>query len=255
MAKLQKDFLPEDLKPILQKNNLDGSIIIQAVQNEQETDFLLKLTVKHSFIKGVVGWTDLNAPDVEESLFELSKNVCLKGFRHTIYDEKGEFLKDPSFQNGISKLKQFNFTFDLLIFDYQLNSAIDLVERFPDQPFVLDHLGKPEIHSGAPSKEWMKKIKALAVNKNVYAKLSGIFSLSGSSESKKEQIKLFLDFMVDAFGVDRLMFGSDWPVCNVSASYEAALKLVEEHLSGFSDDSKNKIFGENAANFYNLKNR
>ena len=253
MAVLQKDFLPEDLAPILEENHFDGSIVIQAVQNEQETDFLLKLAEKHSFIKGVVGWTDLNAPDVEENLYELSKNVYLKGFRHTIYDEKGEFLKDPSFQNEIAKLERFNFTFDLLVFDYQLNSAIDLVERFPDQPFALDHLGKPEISSGAPSKEWMKKIEALAANQNVYAKLSGISSLFGSSEPKIEHIKPLLDSMIDAFGVERLMFGSNWPVCNVSGNYKAALNLVEKHLSSFSGDSKNKVFGENAADFYNVK--
>lgn len=252
MVVLQKDFLPEDLKPVLQKNNIEGTIVVQALQDERETDFLLKLATENSFIKGVVGWTNLNAPDVEENLDHLSQNIHLKGFRHTIYDEKGEFLKDPSFQNGISHLKVHNFTFDLLVFDYQLNSAVDLVEKFPDQPFVLDHLAKAVVNSDSPSHEWIKNMSKLAGNENVYAKLSGILNLSNAENPKKKDIFPFLDVLLDAFGAGRLMFGSDWPVCNIPGNYEAALNLVEEYFSEFHTDVKEKIFGGNAMRFYNL---
>jgi L-fuconolactonase len=250
MNRIKRDFLPEDLRPILKKNNIGGCVAVQVVQNERESEFLLNLASKNAFIIAVVGWVDLSAPNVEERLNFFSRNPLFKGIRHTVYDEAGEFLLKPEFQNGISNLSDQNLTFDLLVFEYQLNSAIKLVEKFPNQAFVLDHLAKPDI-SKKISAEWKRKMAILAQNPNVYAKLSGFTTQTEDFRWKRDQFLPFLDTMFETFGPDRLMFGSDWPVCLSAGSYETGINILEDYLSGEAPGTVEKIFGGNAIGFYN----
>lgn len=250
MKDIRKDFFPEDLQPILQKNGIDGCISVQTIQNEHETEFLLDLAAKNEFIKAVVGWVDLSAENVEERLKSFGENPLFKGVRHTVYDEKGEFLLKPDFQNGISKLSAQNRTFDLLVFDYQIDSAIKLIEKFPNQAFVLDHLAKPSISEGI-SEEWKRKMAELAQNPNVFAKLSGMTTQT-NFDWKKTNFFPFLDVMFENFGPERLMFGSDWPVCLSAGKYEDSINILEEYFSWENHETMERIFCGNAVEFYGI---
>ena len=252
MAVIRKDFTPEDLQPVLKESGFQGCIAVQADQSEAETEKLLKLAGQHEFIKGVVGWVDLSAPDVEERLKYFSKNPFLKGIRHTAWDEKGEFMTDPGFQRGIGLLANLGLSYDILAFDYQLGSAVELVRAFPRQKFVLDHMGKPKI-SGKPDKEWVSSIHQLGELGNVWCKISGLVTETKNFSWKSSDFSPFLEVVYEAFGADRLMFGSDWPVCLSAASYKEVIEIVEEFFSSVSKEDKEKILGKNAVDFYNLK--
>ena len=252
MAAIQKDFLPKDLEVILKENKFDGCIAVQADQSIVESEYLLDLAAKNDFIKGVVGWVDLTSGNVEKDLERFSTDLKFKGIRHTLYDKEGEFMHDKSFLRGISRLKQFNFTYDILAFDYQLKGAVALSNSLPEQAFVLDHMGKPQV-SRKVNRDWIFNIQELAKNPNVYCKLSGLVTETEAFQWDVDQIHPFLDVVVDAFGVDRLIFGSDWPVCLVAASYEQVLKIIQSYFSEFDAETQQKIFGINAWNFYNLQ--
>lgn len=252
MSVIRKDFTPEDIEPLLSKNGFSGCVSVQADQSEAETEELLKLAEQHNFIKGVVGWVDLHAEDVEDRLKYFSKIPFFKGVRHTIWDEKGEFMLAQDFQRGITALGKSGLTYDILAFDYQLGSALKLVRNFPDQKFVLDHMGKPAI-SANPDKSWIKNIQLLGENKNAYCKVSGLVTEAPGFNWKASDLSPYLDVVVSAFGVDRIMFGSDWPVCLSAASYSEVLGIVEDFFSNYSKIEKEKIFGKNAIDFYNLK--
>lgn len=252
MAAIQKDFMPEDLQPLLRKIGFEGSVLVQADQSEKETEFLLNLAEKHAFIKGVVGWVDLTSEQAEDRLEHFCKNSYFKGLRHTVWDERGEFMTEKAFQEGISKLANFDLAYDLLVFDYQLPGPIELIAKFPGQRFVLDHMGKPEISAKGPSAEWKQNIQKLAAYDNVSCKLSGMLTQTESFRWKNIDFRPFLDVLVEAFGVDRLMFGSDWPVSLAAASYEEVLKIQEDYFRSFSEEEKQKIFGGNGARFYRI---
>lgn len=248
MSVLRRDFLPEDLRPILQVNSIDGCVAVQADQSEVETEFLLGLGEYNSFIKGVVGWVNLEANNVEERLSNYVSNSLFKGVRHIVQSEPEGFMLTPGFQNGINKLADLNLTYDLLVLEHQLPDAIALVQMFPSQKFVLDHLAKPQIFQGL-KEEWVKNIKALASNENVYCKLSGMVTETENGQWQKEEFGPFLETIVNSFGIDRVMFGSDWPVCLLSCEYNQVIQIVEDF---FSKEETAKIFGENAVKFYNL---
>lgn len=252
MAAIKKDFLPEDLEPALKANEFEGTVLVQAHQSEVETEFLLKLAEESSFVKAVVGWVDLSSDNVEERLEFFSRNSYFKGIRHTVWDERGEFMTYESFQKGISKLTNFDLSYDLLVFDYQLPGAIDLTSNFPKQRFVLDHLGKPQNSAKGPSEEWKQNVEKLANNRNVSCKLSGLVTETENFNWKKDDFTPFLDVAVEAFGIDRIMFGSDWPVCLSAASYEEVLEIQQNYFRSFSEEEKQKIFGKNAAEFYRI---
>ncbi|MDX1602408.1 MAG: amidohydrolase family protein [Salinimicrobium sediminis] len=252
MAVIRKDFTPEDLSPLLKENGFYGCIAVQADQSEAETEKLLKMAEQYSFIKGVVGWIDLTSPDVEERLKYFSKNPFLKGIRHTVWDEKGEFMTSPEFQRGIGLLANLGLSYDILAFDYQLRSAVELVGAFPRQKFVLDHMGKPKIF-GKPDKEWISNIRQLGELANVWCKISGLVTETKNFSWKSTDLFPFLEVVYEAFGADRLIFGSDWPVCLSAASYKEVIAIVEEFFRSVSKEEKEKIFGKNAVNFYNLK--
>lgn len=251
MKKIKRNFLPGDLEPVLRKNGFDGCIAVQADQSEAETDFLLKLASHNHMVKGVIGWLDLTSPEFTEKLTECADNPYLKGLRHTHYDKAGEFMLDSNFQNGISKLQDFNLTYDILAFDYQLPGAVKLVENFPEQSFVLDHMGKPRISEGV-SAEWKKNIEQLAEHPNVYCKLSGFITQTKNFNWKAGDFRPFLDIVFKAFGEERLMFGSNWPVCLVAASYAQTVEIITAHFKENSS-AREKIFGSTAEKFYNIQ--
>lgn len=252
MSVIQKNFLPEDLKPILHANGIDGSIIVQSDQSKEENIFQLANALQHDFIKGVVGWVDFQAHDLTDHLEYYKEFKKLKGFRHVLQGEQQrDFMLRPNFKRGIGKLKTFGYTYDILIFPDQLKYTIDFVKAFPDQPFVLDHLAKPEIKEGK-IEVWKKDIETLASFDNVFCKVSGMVTEANWKTWVKEDFKPYLDVVVESFGSTRLMYGSDWPVCLVAGSYEQIFDLVKDYFSTFSPAEQDLIFGKNASRFYNL---
>jgi len=253
MSVLKRDFLPEDLLPQLHANKVEGSIAVQAAQSEAETRFLLELAGQFYEIKGVVGWVDLCAPNLPERLEYFSHFDKLCGFRHVVQAEPDDrFMLRPDFLTGIRQLQQFEFTYDILIYPHQLPAAIELVERFPQQLFVLDHLAKPLIRSGVIS-PWAQQIGLLAANPNVYCKVSGLITEGDWENWRATDFKPYFDVVFNAFGTDRLMFGSDWPVCLLAGDYRGVKQLLASYLDDFTVEQRDKIFGGNAAKFYGLK--
>lgn len=251
MRQIQRDFLPEDLLPLLSENKFAGSVAVQASQSEEETGFLLDLASKNDFIKGVVGWVDLRDENISERLSHFSKYEKLKGFRHVVQGEPDDFMFRKDFRNGISALKQFDFTYDILIFHRQLPAAIDLVKSFPEQAFVIDHIAKPDIKSGDIA-SWKKGIEEIAKFKNVSCKISGMVTEADWNQWKPSDLKPYLDVIFENFSADKLMFGSDWPVCNVASDYTGVVKTLEDYITLFSIEDQNKIWYENAKSFYKL---
>ena len=253
MEVIQKDFLPKDLKPILKANNVDGCIAVQADQSEEETEFLLQCAKENPFIKGVVGWVDLRADTIEERLEHFAKNKLFKGVRHIVQAEvDDDFMLGSNFLNGISKLEQFNLTYDILVFPHQLPAAIELAKKFPHQKFVLDHIAKPRISEGIEN-QWLNNIQMLAANKNVSCKISGMVTETKGFKWKKSDFTPFLNAIVTAFGTDRVLFGSDWPVCLLAGQYKDIMEIVDAFFEEHFPNGKTKVFGENAIRIYNLK--
>jgi len=252
MRSIQKDFLPKDLSPLLIENNFSACVAVQASQTEVETNFLLDLASKNEFIKGVVGWVDLLNDNIEERLNHFSKYDKLKGFRHVVQGEPDDFMLRKDFRNGIKELKQFNFTYDILIFHRQLPAAIDLVNAFPNQAFVVDHIAKPDIKSGDIF-SWEKGIKELSKADNVMCKISGIVTEADWNSWEVADLKPYLDVIFENFGTNKLMFGSDWPVCNLAASYSQVVGVLESYIAQLPVQEQNQIWHENAKFFYNLK--
>jgi L-fuconolactonase len=253
MAILKRDFLPEDLIPELHSNQIDGCIAVQADQSEHETMFLLNLAAEHSEIKGVVGWVNLCSSDLPQRLEYFSQFEKLRGFRHVAQSEPDDrFLVREDFIRGISQLRAFRFTYDILIYPSQLPAATELVEKLPEQKFVLDHMAKPFIREGK-IQPWAKHIHAIAANPNVYCKASGLVTEADWHNLCKQDFKSYLDIVFEAFGPDRMMFGSDWPVCLLAGTYESVKALLANYIRDFPADQQKKILGLNAVSFYGLK--
>ncbi|MDR0792328.1 MAG: amidohydrolase family protein [Chitinophagaceae bacterium] len=252
MNVIQRNFLPEDLYSVLQENNTDGCVAVQADQSEKETEFLLQLAKKNDFIKGVVGWIDLKNKNVEDRLAHYSEEKKLKGFRHILQAENVEtYLSDDDFLHGISLLNKYDFTYDILAYHTQLKYVDDFVKRFPHQRFVIDHLAKPDIKNDAIDR-WTEEISIVAKNENVYCKISGMVTEADWQNWKAEDLYPYINVVVQHFGTGRIMFGSDWPVCLVASSYSGWLKVLGNYFKDFSFNEKEKFFGGNAAEFYNL---
>lgn len=252
MAVIQRNFFPEDLATTLQQNGIDACVAVQADQSLSETRFLLDLATKNDFVKAVVGWIDLQADDIDEHLSEWKSAKKLVGFRHVLQAEPDtEYMLRQSFLRGISKLKKHGFTYDILIFPKHLAIAQKFVAQFPDQPFVLDHIAKPYIKAGLID-DWKKDIKSLAKFENLQCKISGIITEADWKGWSYEQIIPFLDVVFEAFGTNRIMFGSDWPVCLVAGDYSQVKGITETYMKDFSVSEKAKVFGENAARFYGI---
>ena len=253
MAVLKHDFLLEQFARECAANGIDASVAVQADQSENETNFLLELANRNDRIAGVVGWVDLLSPRVVERLEHLSHFEKLRGFRHVAQAEKDErFLAREDFVKGVAQLRQFGFTYDILVYPKQLPAAIELVSRVPEQRFVVDHLAKPQIKT-KKTEPWAAQMKEIAQNKNVFCKVSGMVTEADWHNWKPEDFKPYLHVVFEAFGAERLMFGSDWPVCLVAASYRQVKQLIEDYVKGYSEADKDKIFGGNAEKFYRLK--
>jgi L-fuconolactonase len=251
MQKIKKDFLPQDLLPLLTENNFAGCVAVQADQSEEQTSFLLDLSQKNDFIKGVVGWVDLLDKNVAERLEHFSKNEKLKGFRHVVQAEADDFMFRKDFRNGISELKPFDYTYDILIFQNQLPAAIDLVNSFPDQAFILDHIAKPAIKSG-DILSWKKNIKEIAQADNMLCKISGMVTEADWHTWSAEDLKPYLDVIFENFSTEKIVFGSDWPVCNLAAAYGKVVKTIENYISELTATEQDQIWFQNAAAFYKL---
>ncbi|MBO9155373.1 amidohydrolase family protein [Chitinophaga sp. GCM10012297] len=253
MQTIRKDFLPEDLKPVLEKNGVDGCVAVQADQSETETDFLLQLANENDFIKGVVGWADLRGADIKSRLEHYSKFPLLKGFRHIVQGEPDKnFLLRDDFGNGIKALAEYDFTYDILVYPHQLPAVGEFVKKFHEQPLVIDHLAKPDFETGE-LKSWEQHIRNIARYKNVYCKLSGMVTEADLQNWEYEDFVPFLEVALEAFGPDRLMFGSDWPVCLLAAEYEEVIGIVRQFVGKLSASEQTQIMGGNAAEFYKLK--
>jgi L-fuconolactonase len=253
MAVLKRDFLPEDLAPLLHERTLDGSVAVQAEQAVSETRWLLSLADQHAFIKGVVGWVDLRDPDVATVLAELARHPRFRGVRHIVQGEPDDrFMLGAEFQRGIAALAPLGLTYDILIYPRQLPAAIDLVQRFPQQPFVLDHIAKPDMKAGT-REPWAAQLRALAAaHPTLTCKLSGLVTEADWASWKVTDIHPFLDTVLEAFGTQRLMIGSDWPVCTLAADYHRTMGLVEEYLARVPPAAREAILGGTAAAFYGL---
>ena len=253
MTLLKRDFLPKDLEGECNANGIDATIAVQAEQSEAETLFLLELAEGSKRIAGVVGWVDLRSPRVEERLQFFSQRERLRGFRHIAQAEPDErHLVSRDFRRGIARLREFGFTYDILIYPRQLAAAIELVTQFPEQRFVVDHMAKPEIKAGS-REPWATGMRTIAQNSNVYCKLSGLVTEADWNHWKPEDMIPYLDVVLEAFGPKRLMFGSDWPVCLLAAGYGHVKQLVESYVEVNAAEHKHDIFGGNAKRFYGVK--
>jgi len=250
MAILRRDFLPADLAGDLRSNDVQACIAVQADQSEAETTFLLELAERNPEICGVVGWVDIRSNGLPGRLEYFSRFPKLVGFRHIVQAEPDDrFLLREDFLRGVAMLSEFGFTYDILIYPKQLPAAVEFVRRLPAQEVVLDHMAKPLIKSGE-IRQWTAQIKTMAELPNVHCKVSGLVTEAEWKKWKPADFKPYLDVVFEAFGAQRLMFGSDWPVCLLSGTYANVKALVEEYMSGFSQTDRDAVFGLNASRFY-----
>jgi L-fuconolactonase len=253
MSVLKRDFLPQHLLPELRSAGIHGTIAVQADQSEQETRFLLGLAEKHPAILGVVGWVDLCAPGIANRLAHFRQSKELSGFRHLVQAEPDDrFMLRADFRRGISCLAELDFTYDILVYPKHLPAAVELVVAYPRQRFVVDHLAKPDV-GGGKLQPWARLIRELASAPNVFCKLSGLVTEADWSHWQPGDFNPYLDVVFESFGPDRLMFGSDWPVCLLAGTYAQVVNLISSYLRGRPSEEQAAIFGGNAARFYKLK--
>ena len=252
LARIRRSFLPPDLEPELKAADLDGCIAVQARQSVEENRFLLGLADRYPFIKGVVGWVDLRADDVERQLEQFAAHPKFVGVRHVAQDEPDDrFLIGKEFLRGISKLKQFDLAYDILIFPKQLPAAIELVNRFPEQRFVLDHIAKPNIREQV-MEPWRTHIRELAKVPNVMCKVSGMVTEAKWDTWKEDDFRPYLDVVAEAFGFERLMYGSDWPVCLLAGEYKRVHSIAANWMKHDTIDKAEWLFRSACAAFYQV---
>lgn len=251
MKVIRRDFQPEDIQKVLEKNGVSACVAVQADQSEAETEMLLNFSEQYGFIAGVVGWVDLRQDGLEDRLAYYSTFPQLKGFRHVLQNEDPSFMLNPDFLRGIDQLREFDFTYDILIYPHQLDAAIEMVSHFPEQRFVVDHLAKPLIKK-KEIREWKEKMKDLSRHPHLYCKISGMVTEADWESWKTDDLLPYLEAVTEIFGPERLMFGSDWPVCLLASTYDKWLGLVKNYFSSFSLTDQQKVFGGNANTFYRL---
>jgi L-fuconolactonase len=251
MRILRKDYLPDELEVILKNNQVNGCIAVQADQSETETNYLLELEASNSFISGVVGWIDLRNPYLDERLQHYKQFAKLKGFRHILQSEEPAFMLQDDFLKGINLLQKYNFTYDILIYPKHLAAALELVKQFPLQSFVIDHMAKPDVNN-KEIEAWEKGIRAISNCANVSCKLSGLVTEANWQTWTNQDLVPYINTIVQAFGIDRIMFGSDWPVCLLASAYDRWLSVVKDFFSEYPIEDQEKIFSQNAINFYHL---
>ena len=251
MAALRRDFLPADLEPVLAQNGVDGCVAVQAAQSETETLFLVNMAQTYDIVKGVVGWVDLQADTLSKRLMVLAQHPEIKGYRHVAQAEPADFLTRPAVVQGIRQLAEFGMRYDILIYPTQLKAALQLVRAVPEVSFVVDHLAKPYIKKQDINR-WSNFMAELAKCPNVSCKLSGMVTEADWQQWSKKDFFPYLDVVFNYFGPDRLLFGSDWPVCLVAANYTQVKTLIEEYVAPWGEEVRAKVFGGNAVAFYGL---
>jgi L-fuconolactonase len=251
MEVLKQDFMPQDLDPLLFDAGFDGCITVQADQSEHETEFLLHLADKYDFIKGVVGWVDLKSSKIEERFVYFDQFKKLKGFRHILQGEPAGTMLDDRFLNGIRALQKTRFRYDILIFENQLQECIKFVKHFPEMHFVIDHIAKPVIKESS-FEDWARSMEKLSEFPNVHVKLSGMVTEADWEHWQVKDFTPYLETCLEHFGADRLMVGSDWPVCLLAAEYDEVIGIIEEFMDGLSREEYKDIMGQTAIEFYQL---
>lgn len=253
MAILKKDFLLKDLEKTLHLNGFSTSIAVQARQSMEETLWLLDLAEQTNLIKGVVGWIDLKAETLAQELDKLAKYKKLVGFRHVIQGESDPtFMQNPDFIRGLQMLADKGYRYDLLIFAHQLPAAAQMLEQVPNLHVVIDHIAKPDIKSKSDFDAWQQGMAVLAHNANCYCKLSGMVTEADWTTWTNADLQPYLKTVWDLFGLQRVMFGSDWPVCLVAAQYQQVKQLVLDFVNTQSPHANKLVMGENAQRFYQL---
>lgn len=252
---LRRNFLPSDLAPELIKSDLEGSIAVQARQSLTESRWLLSLAEKNSHILGVVGWVDLCSDQIDAQLAEFSSHPQFVGVRHVVQDEPdNSFMLRPDFLNGIDRLKNHGLSYDILVFPKQLEAALQLVAQFPEQLFVIDHIAKPSIKDGS-LQPWQRHIKEFSKFPNVNCKISGMVTEADWDNWKQEDMKPYLETVMETFSPNRLMYGSDWPVCLLAGNYCRIIDLATHYISQLSTQDQELVFGGTAAQFYKIQSK
>jgi L-fuconolactonase len=253
MSVLQQDFLPTALASEIGRAGIDGVISVQARQTVEETGWLLGMAAEHEFIRGVVGWIPLASANVVSVLEPLAESPWLKAVRHVVQDEPNDaFILGAEFNQGIAQLKQFGLVYDILIYARQLANSIRFVDQHPDQPFVLDHIAKPAIQSTEFHESWAVELRELARRENVVCKFSGVVTEVRDAAWSTNLIRRYWDVAIEAFGPQRLMFGSDWPVCLLRTGYGEWVSTVRELMDNLSQDEQNDIMGGTACRIYDI---
>jgi L-fuconolactonase len=256
MERLARDYLPADLEPPAAAAGIGGTVAVQARQTLEETRWLLELAERHPLIRGVVGWVDLRSVDVHGQLREFAAREQFVGVRHVVQDEPDpRFLLGETFVRGLEHLHPFGLTYDLLLYPQQLPAAVELAAQLPEQPFVLDHLAKPRIAKWTKPGDlhaWRRDIEALAKQDNVCCKLSGMVTEAAWRQWRRHDFKPYLDVALAAFGPERLMFGSDWPVCLLSGDYAEVAGIIGDFCGELSPAEQAAIWGGTARRFYGL---
>ncbi|MES2107357.1 MAG: amidohydrolase family protein [Bacteroidota bacterium] len=252
MKAIQRDFYPQDLEPILKKQHIDGCVAVQADQSETETEFLLDLADKHEFIKGVVGWVDFMDLHVRERIAHYAENKKMKGMRHVLQGEPDRaYMLNPQFMKGIAALKTYDLAYDILVFPDQLGYTNQFVKNISGVRFVIDHIAKPDIKNQNIDK-WEHSMRLVAQHENAWCKISGMVTEADWQNWQYEDFVPYLDIVFEAFGANRVMFGSDWPVCNVAGGYNKMISIVEQYTAKLSTDEQSRFWGLNAIEFYKL---
>ena len=253
MSPLRRSFLPDESRREMRAVGVDACIAVQARQTLEETRWLLALADAHPSIAGVVGWVDLSFDGVRRQLAECAVHPKLVGVRHIVQSEADDrFLLRRDFCRGVGFLEEFGLTYDILIYPRHLPIAADFVTRFERQRFVLDHLAKPEIRAGRIV-QWERDLRSLAVHPNVWCKLSGLVTEADWRRWSPAEIRPYLDVAFDAFGPQRLIAGSDWPVCTLAADYRRAIALITEYLADRPDADREAVLGGNASRIWRLE--
>ena len=249
---LYRDYLPHDLASILKTNGVEKTVLVQASNSVAESRWLLNLAAENSFIAGVVGWVDLMSREIDAQLDELTVNPKFKGVRHLVESEpQDDWLVQPAVLSGLKRLASYGLSYDLLVHTRHLKYVPQVAESCPGLAFVIDHLAKPPIAKNE-IKEWSEALKSLASYPNIHCKMSGLVTEANWTSWRTDDLRPYVEFVLESFGVDRLMFGSDYPVCLLAASYNRVLESFQEILTNLSAVDREKIFSRNAANFYRL---
>ena len=244
---LYRDYLPDDLKPILDQNSIEKTVLVQASNSVVESRWLLHLADSNNFIAGVVGWVDLTSSDID-----LPVHPKFKGVRHLVESEPNdEWLIQPSVLSNLQKLSERGLSYDLLVHTRHLKHVPVVAEACPDLALVIDHLAKPPIARNE-IKEWSRAFKPLATYPNIHCKLSGLVTEANWNSWQPDDLRPFVDCALEFFGPERMMFGSDYPVCLLASSYDRGLDSFLEVLQYLSDADREKIFSINATKFYRL---